>query len=183
MSLLLSQQGWAASAALAEGADTLLAQVAPVVAASVSVTDGADVLQAQAGPVPAFTSASTDGADVLAASVSVLSSIDFSAALLDGADVLAAAVEVPSKIGGDDAPRVEIWTRRTAKAARQRATRKLRVLEAVAPEVAVPLPVAREQPDWRAYVAELQAAIAQIEAAYAWLETDYDDEEILLLLA
>lgn len=166
MSLLLSQQSsvWAATAALIEGADTLAAQVSPVVAAS---------------------SAITDGADVLAASVSVVSANDFSAALLDGPDTLAALVALPTKVGGDDVPRLEVWTTRKAKAVRKRITRELVELKAAAPELVEGLAVPRPQPDWVAYVAQLQAVAAQLEALQArrwddWLEQD--DEEILLLL-
>jgi len=187
MSLLLSQQSavWAVTAALVEGADTLAAQVSPVVAASSAVTDGADVLQAQVGPVPAFTSASTDGADVLSAAIEVVSATDFSASLLDGADTLVALVALPTKLGGDDVPRVEIWTTRKAKAVRKRITRELIELKAAAPDLVEGLAVPAPQPDWSAYVAQLQAVAAQLEALQArrwdeWLEQD--DEEILLLL-
>ena len=166
MSLLLSQQSsvWAATAALIEGADTLAAQVSPVVAAS---------------------SAITDGADVLAASVSVVSANDFSAALLDGPDILAALVALPTKVGGDDVPRLEVWTTRKAKAVRKRITRELVELKAAAPELVEGLAVPPPQPDWAAYVAQLQAVAAQLDALQArrwddWLEQD--DEEILLLL-
>ena len=166
MSLLLSQQSsvWAATAALIEGADTLAAQVSPVVAAS---------------------SAITDGADVLAASVSVVSANDFSAALLDGPDTLAALVALPTKVGGDDVPRLEVWTTRKAKAVRKRITRELVELKAAAPELVEGLAVPPPQPDWVAYVAQLQAVAAQLDALQArrwddWLEQD--DEEILLLL-
>lgn len=187
MSLLLSQQAavWAATAALIEGADTLAAQVSPVVAASSAVTDGADVLQAQVGPVLALSAAVTDGADVLAASVSVVSANDFSAALLDGPDTLAALVALPTKLGGDDVPRLEVWTTRKAKAVRKRITRELVELKAAAPELVEGLAVPPPQPDWVAYVAQLQAVAAQLDALQArrwddWLEQD--DEEILLLL-
>ena len=166
MSLLLSQQSlvWAATAALIEGADTLAAQVSPVVAAS---------------------SAVTDGADVLAASVSVVSANDFSAALLDGPDTLTALIALPTKVGGDDVPRLEVWTTRKAKAVRKRITRELVELKAAAPELVEGLAVPPPQPDWAAYVAQLQAVAAQLEALQAhrwddWLEQD--DEEILLLL-
>lgn len=166
MSLLLSQQSsaWAATAALIEGADTLAAQVSPVVAAS---------------------SAITDGADVLAASVSVVSANDFSAALLDGPDTLTALVALPTKLGGDDVPRLEVWTTRKAKAVRKRITRELVELKAAAPELVEGLAVPPPQPDWVAYVAQLQAVAAQLDALQArrwddWLEQD--DEEILLLL-
>ena len=166
MSLLLSQQSlvWAATAALIEGADTLAAQVSPVVAAS---------------------SAITDGADVLAASVSVVSANDFSAALLDGPDTFAALVALPTKVGGDDVPRLEVWTTRKAKAVRKRITRELVELKAAAPELVEGLAVPPPQPDWVAYVAQLQAVAAQLDALQArrwddWLEQD--DEEILLLL-
>ena len=166
MSLLLSQQSsvWAATAALIEGADTLAAQVSPVVAAS---------------------SAITDGADVLAASASVVSANDFSAALLDGPDTLTALVALPTEVGGDDVPRLEVWTTRKAKAVRKRITRELVELKAAAPELVKGLAVPPPQPDWVAYVAQLQAVAAQLDALQArrwddWLEQD--DEEILLLL-
>lgn len=187
MSLLLSQQSavWAVTAALVEGADTLAAQVSPVVAASSAVTDGADVLQAQVGPVLALSADVADGADVLAASVSVVSANDFSAALLNGPDTLAALVALPTKVGGDDVPRLEVWTTRKAKAVRKRITRELVELKAAAPELVEGLAVPAPQPDWSAYVAQLQAVAAQLEALQArrwdeWLEQD--DEEILLLL-
>lgn len=166
MSLLLSQQSlvWGATAALIEGADTLAAQVSPAVAAS---------------------SAITDGADVLTASVSVVSANDFSAALLDGPDTLAALVALPTKVGGDDVPRLEVWTTRKAKAVRKRITRELVELKAAAPELVEALAVPPPQPDWGAYVAQLEAVAAQLDALQArrwddWLEQD--DEEILLLL-
>jgi hypothetical protein len=113
------------------------------------------------------------------------------AALVEGDDTLLAQVglgpapEVPSKIGGDDVPRVEIWTTRKAKAVRKRITRELVELKAAAPDLVENLAVPAPQPDWSAYVAQLQAVAAQLEALQArrwdqWLEQD--DEEILLLL-
>jgi len=113
------------------------------------------------------------------------------AALVEGNDTLLAQVglgpapEAPSKIGGDDVPRVEIWTTRKAKAVRKRITRELVELKAVAPDLVENLAVPAPQPDWSAYVAQLQAVAAQLEALQArrwdqWLEQD--DEEILLLL-
>ena len=136
------------------------------------------------GSIPADC-ASTDGADVLSAAVEVLSATDFSASLLDGADTLAALVALPTKLGGDDVPRVEIWTTRKAKAVRKRITRELVELKAAAPDLVEGLAVPAPQPDWSAYVAQLQAVAAQLEALQArrwdeWLEQD--DEEILLLL-
>jgi hypothetical protein len=113
------------------------------------------------------------------------------AALVEGDDTLLAQVglgpapEVTSKIGGDDVPRVEIWTTRKAKAVRKRITRELVELKAAAPDLVENLAVPAPQPDWSAYVAQLQAVAAQLEALQArrwdeWLEQD--DEEILLLL-
>ena len=113
------------------------------------------------------------------------------AALVEGDDTLLAQVglgpapEGPSKIGGDDVPRVEIWTTRKAKAVRKRITRELIELKAAAPDLVEGLAVPAPQPDWSAYVAQLQAVAAQLEALQArrwdeWLEQD--DEEILLLL-
>lgn len=204
MSLLLSQQGWSANSALVEGADTLAAQVSPIVAASSTAIEGPDVLQAQVSPVVAVAATATEGADVLAASVqivvgldvsaalnegadvlvasvSVLSALDFSVAADEGPDLLAAAIAVPTKVGGDDVPRVEIWSTRKAKAVRQRVKRELVALRTVAPELAEAIAVPAPQPDWAAYIAQLQAVAAKLEALQAdWLEQD--DEEILLLL-
>lgn len=79
------------SAAATEGADVLSAQAGPRVALSAAVSDGADTLAAQAAPVVAASLAATDGADVLSAAVGVTSAtISASAAITDGADVLAA---------------------------------------------------------------------------------------------
>lgn len=181
MSLLLSQQGWSANSALVEGADTLAAQVSPIVAASSAAIEGPDVLQAQVSPVVAVAATATEGADVLVASVSVQSALDFSVAADEGPDLLAAAIAVPTKAGGDDVPRVEIWSTRKAKAVRQRVKRELVALRTVAPELAEAMAVPAPQPDWAAYIAQLQAVAAKLEALQAdWLEQD--DEEILLLL-
>jgi hypothetical protein len=90
-----------------------------------------------------------------------------------------------TKVGGDDVPRAEIWTTRKAKAVRKRIARKLVELKAAAPDLVEGLAVPALQPDWSAYVAQLQAVAAQLEVLQArrwdeWLEED--DEDILLLL-
>lgn len=96
-----------------------------------------------------------------------------------------AQASVVTKVGGDDVPRLEVWTTRKAKAVRKRITRELVELKAAAPELVEGLAVPPPQPDWAAYVAQLQAVAAQLDALQArrwddWLEED--DEEILLLL-
>ena len=98
-------------------------------------------------------------------------------------DVSQAAVL--TKVGGDDVPRAEIWTTRKAKAVRKRIARELVDLKAAAPDLVEGLAVPALQPDWSAYVAQLQAVAAQLEGLQArrwdeWLEED--DEDILLLL-
>lgn len=93
----------AASLAQTEGADVLAAQVGPQVAASLAQTEGADTLAAQAGPVVASSASLSEGADVLAAAVSVSAgSLQFSADLAEGADVLAAQVGTTQGGGYDD---------------------------------------------------------------------------------
>jgi len=90
-----------------------------------------------------------------------------------------------TKVGGDDVPRAEIWTTRKAKAVRKRIARELVELKAAAPDLVAGLAVPALQPDWSAYVAQLQAVAAELEVLQArrweeWLEED--DEDILLLL-
>lgn len=107
---LAAQVGVSVASSLAQtkGADVLAAQVGPQVAASLAQTEGADTLAAQAGPTVASSASLSEGADVLAAAVSVSAgALQFSADLAEGADVLAA--QVGTAVGGgyddDDKPK------------------------------------------------------------------------------
>jgi hypothetical protein len=88
-----------------------------------------------------------------------------------------------TKVGGDDAPRTEIWSYRKAKRAKARVEKLLAEVREEAPALveAIEIPqTPKREPDWQAYANALQAIEIRLREYQELLEQD--DEDVLLLL-
>jgi hypothetical protein len=88
-----------------------------------------------------------------------------------------------TKVGGDDAPRTEIWSYRKAKRAKARVEKLLAEVREEAPALveAVEIPkTPKAEPDWQAYAMALHAIEIRLREYQELLEQD--DEDVLLLL-
>lgn len=94
-------------------------------------------------------------------------------------------VVVPSKIGGDDVPRIEIWETRRARRKARETRQAIEALREKLPEVEVealpPIPIRVDSPDWSLYLAQLHNIEQQLLAVRERI-AEQDDEDILLLL-
>jgi hypothetical protein len=106
---------------------------------------------------------------------------------VDGVGGLSGGGEAPggtaTKVGGDDAPRTEIWSYRKAKRAKARVEKLLAEVREEAPALveAVEIPkTPKAEPDWQAYAMALHAIEIRLREYQELLEQD--DEEVLLLL-
>lgn len=95
-------------------------------------------------------------------------------------------VVVPTKVGGDDVPRIEIWETRQARRKAREVRRSIEVLREELPqEVEVgalpPIPIRVDSPDWSAYLRQLSDIEQQLRIVRERL-AEQDDEEVLLLL-
>lgn len=118
------------SLAATEGADTLSATVDVVLNVSLGMTEGSDALTALVDAWNAVALSATDGADTLTSSITIVGDALFSADITEGNDLLDSLIilpqEVPTKVGGDDTPRVEYWEGRKGKKAKDKLEESIR---------------------------------------------------------
>jgi hypothetical protein len=106
---------------------------------------------------------------------------------VDGVGGLSGGGEAPggtaTKVGGDDAPRTEIWSYRKAKRAKARVEKLLAEVREEAPALVETIEIPKTpkaEPDWQAYAMALHAIEIRLREYQELLEQD--DEEVLLLL-
>ena len=153
-----------------EGNDTLSSGASVAIAASLSITEGDDTLSSGAtvsgGTVTATLSA-TEENDTLASTATNET-----------------PVPAPTKVGGDDAFRVEIYEPKKAKRKAKRLEKKLEALRDEIPEavehVSIPAPPVKAT-DWSSYIVQLNAIDGMLRELQAQL-AEQDDEEVLMLL-
>jgi hypothetical protein len=95
----------------------------------------------------------------------------------------AIAKAAQTKVGGDDAPRIEVWTYRKAKRAKARVEKLLAEVREEAPALVETIEIPKtpkREPDWQAYAMALHAIELRLREYQELLEQD--DEDVLLLL-
>lgn len=153
-----------------EGNDTLSSGASVAIAASLSITEGDDTL--------------SSGATVSGGTVTATLSVTEENDTLASTATNETPVPAPTKVGGDDAFRVEIYEPKKAKRKAKRLEKKLEALRDEIPEavehVSIPAPPVKAT-DWSSYIVQLNAIDGMLRELQAQL-AEQDDEEVLMLL-